>query len=43
MADTALGKGLDGQGYIAREGSLALVCDDFRPGVAAARDPQLDV
>ncbi|MGW7301095.1 nucleotidyltransferase domain-containing protein [Streptomyces sp. NPDC054829] len=43
MADTALGKGLDGQGYIEREGSLALVSDDFRPVVAAARDRLLDV
>ncbi|MFJ9740003.1 nucleotidyltransferase [Streptomyces sp. NPDC101166] len=31
-------RGLDPQGYIAREGSLARVPDAFRPVVAAARD-----
>ncbi|MEU9287254.1 nucleotidyltransferase domain-containing protein [Streptomyces sp. NPDC048275] len=36
-------KGLDGQGYIAREGSLGLIPREFRPVVAAARDRLLDV
>ncbi|WP_251094344.1 nucleotidyltransferase domain-containing protein [Streptomyces sp. Caat 7-52] len=38
MADTAHRPGLDAQGFIAREGSLARVPDVFRPVVAAARD-----
>ncbi|MCL8013848.1 nucleotidyltransferase domain-containing protein [Streptomyces sp. AS02] len=38
MAETARRRGLDAQGYIAREGSLARVPDAFRPVVAAARD-----
>ena len=36
-------KGLDAQGYIAREGALGLIAPDFRPVVAAARDRLLDV
>ncbi|MEU6139982.1 nucleotidyltransferase domain-containing protein [Streptomyces sp. NPDC047081] len=36
-------RGLDPQGYIEREGSLARVPRDFRPVVAAARDRLLDV
>ncbi|MFJ4713174.1 nucleotidyltransferase domain-containing protein [Streptomyces sp. NPDC088785] len=36
-------RGLDAQGYIAREGSLGRVRDPFRPVVAAARDRLLDV
>ncbi|MGY0017628.1 nucleotidyltransferase domain-containing protein [Streptomyces sp. cg35] len=36
-------RGLDPQGYIAREGSLARVAAPFRPVVAAARDRLLDV
>ncbi|NEB76258.1 nucleotidyltransferase [Streptomyces sp. SID14478] len=36
-------RGLDPQGYIAREGSLARVQEPFRPVVAAARDRLLDV
>ncbi|MEW2410641.1 nucleotidyltransferase domain-containing protein [Streptomyces griseoviridis] len=35
-------RGLDAQGYIAREGSLARVPDAFRPAVASARDRVLD-
>ena len=35
--------GLDGQGLIAREGSLARVPHDFRPVVAAARDRTADI
>ncbi|MYW70362.1 nucleotidyltransferase [Streptomyces sp. SID8379] len=36
-------RGLDAQGYIAREGSLGRVEEPFRPVVAAARDRLLDV
>jgi hypothetical protein len=43
MAGTAPSRGLDDQGYIAREGSLARVPNAFRPVVAAARDRLLDV
>ncbi|MFJ7075705.1 nucleotidyltransferase domain-containing protein [Streptomyces sp. NPDC098781] len=43
MAETVPRRGLDAQGYIAREGSLGLVPRDFRPVVAAARDRVLDV
>ncbi|MGC9543557.1 nucleotidyltransferase domain-containing protein [Streptomyces sp. UG1] len=38
MAGTVQGRGLDAQGYIAREGSLGLVPRGFRHIVAAARD-----
>ncbi|MFD9390158.1 nucleotidyltransferase [Streptomyces sp. NPDC060000] len=38
MAETAPSRGLDSQGHIAREGSLACVAHDFRPVVAAARE-----
>ncbi|MFB7505377.1 nucleotidyltransferase domain-containing protein [Streptomyces broussonetiae] len=38
MADTTRRPGLDAQGFIAREGSLARVPDAFGPVVAAARD-----
>ncbi|MFI5872406.1 nucleotidyltransferase domain-containing protein [Streptomyces sp. NPDC051445] len=38
MAETLLSRGLDAQGHIAREGSLARVGHDFRPVVAAARN-----
>jgi predicted nucleotidyltransferase len=38
MAETIRRPGLDPQGFIAREGSLARVPDAFRPAVAAARD-----
>ncbi|MFD8568705.1 nucleotidyltransferase domain-containing protein [Streptomyces sp. NPDC059639] len=41
MADP--NRGLDAQGYIAREGSLGRVQEPFRPVVAAARDRLLDV
>lgn len=43
MAETVPRRGLDPQGYIAREGSLARVPHDFRPVVAAARDGILDL
>ncbi|WP_425246033.1 nucleotidyltransferase domain-containing protein [Streptomyces sp. NEAU-NA10] len=43
MTETAHHRGLDAQGYIAREGSLARVPHAFRPVVAAARDRVLDV
>lgn len=43
MAETVLRKGLDIQGYIEREGSLARVPPAFRPVVAVARDRLLDV
>ncbi|WP_369171181.1 nucleotidyltransferase [Streptomyces sp. R28] len=43
MAETAPCRGLDAQGYIAREGSLARVPHDFRPVVATARDRLVDV
>ncbi|MEU6373361.1 nucleotidyltransferase domain-containing protein [Streptomyces sp. NPDC046909] len=43
MAETVPRKGLDPQGYIAREGSLARVPHAFRPVVAVARDRLLDV
>ncbi|MGQ4414795.1 nucleotidyltransferase [Streptomyces sp. SAS_269] len=38
MPDTVRRPGLDAQGYLVREGSLARVPDVFRPVVAAARD-----
>lgn len=38
MAETVLARGLDAQGYIAREGSLGHVPRPFLPVVAAARD-----
>ncbi|MFD9096255.1 nucleotidyltransferase domain-containing protein [Streptomyces collinus] len=43
MAETVCRPGLDAQGFIEREGSLALVPDVFRPVVAAARDRLLDL
>ncbi|CAM5536568.1 MULTISPECIES: nucleotidyltransferase domain-containing protein [Streptomyces] len=43
MTETVPRRGLDDQGYIAREGALGLVASDFRPVVAAARDRLLDV
>ncbi|WP_406199347.1 nucleotidyltransferase domain-containing protein [Streptomyces sp. NBC_01017] len=43
MAETVLRRGLDAQGYIAREGALGRVPHAFRPVVAAARDRLLDV
>ncbi|KMS69233.1 nucleotidyltransferase [Streptomyces viridochromogenes] len=43
MAETVLHRGLDAQGYIAREGSLGRVPRPFRPVVAAARHRLLDV
>ncbi|KUL46772.1 nucleotidyltransferase domain-containing protein [Streptomyces regalis] len=43
MAEIAVRRGLDAQGYIAREGSLARITHDFRPVVATARDRLLDV
>ncbi|MFE0731081.1 nucleotidyltransferase [Streptomyces antibioticus] len=43
MTDTAAVRGLDAQGYIAREGSLARVPAAFRPVVAAARDRLTDL
>ncbi|MDT9699515.1 nucleotidyltransferase domain-containing protein [Streptomyces sp. P17] len=43
MAGTLPRQGLDAQGCIEREGSLARVPHDFRPVVAAARDRLLDV
>ncbi|WP_416970617.1 nucleotidyltransferase domain-containing protein [Streptomyces sp. 4F14] len=43
MAETVPHRGLDAQGRIAREGSLARVRHDFRPVVAAARDGILDL
>ncbi|MGV9452145.1 nucleotidyltransferase domain-containing protein [Streptomyces sp. NPDC003635] len=42
MAGTRHSRGLDAQGYIEREGSLARVAHDFRPVVTAARDRLLD-
>ncbi|MFJ8334521.1 nucleotidyltransferase domain-containing protein [Streptomyces sp. NPDC094437] len=42
MAEKAPSRGLDAQGYIAREGSLARVPSTFRPVVALARDRLLD-
>ena len=42
MSENVLPKGLDPQGYIEREGSLARVPHVFRPVVAAARDRLLD-
>ncbi|MGJ5897936.1 nucleotidyltransferase [Streptomyces niveiscabiei] len=41
MAETVPHRGLDAQGRIAREGSLARVQHEFRPVVAAARDAVL--
>ncbi|MGW0206327.1 nucleotidyltransferase domain-containing protein [Streptomyces sp. NPDC003233] len=43
MAETIRRPGLDDQGFIAREGSLARVPAAFRPVVAIARDRLLDV
>ncbi|MEU7421863.1 nucleotidyltransferase domain-containing protein [Streptomyces antibioticus] len=43
MTDTAAVRGLDAQGYIAREGSLARVPVAFRPVVAAARERLTDL
>ncbi|MER6560747.1 nucleotidyltransferase domain-containing protein [Streptomyces sp. NPDC001027] len=43
MAETLPSRGLDAQGYIAREGSLTRVPTAFRPVVAGARDGILDV
>ncbi|MEU6774205.1 nucleotidyltransferase domain-containing protein [Streptomyces sp. NPDC046759] len=43
MPETIRRPGLDDQGFIAREGSLARVPVAFRPVVAAARDRLLDV
>ncbi|MEU1181220.1 nucleotidyltransferase domain-containing protein [Streptomyces sp. NPDC005820] len=43
MAETVPLRGLDPQGYIAREGSLARVPHGFRPLVAASRDGILDL
>ncbi|MFF4832639.1 nucleotidyltransferase domain-containing protein [Streptomyces sp. NPDC001315] len=43
MTETVRRPGLDAQGYITREGSLARVPSDYRPVVAAARDRLLDV
>ncbi|GAA3147353.1 hypothetical protein GCM10010521_38260 [Streptomyces rameus] len=43
MAETVRRRGLDAQGFIEREGSLARVPDAFRPVVAAARDRIPDV
>ncbi|WP_314224958.1 nucleotidyltransferase domain-containing protein [Streptomyces zaehneri] len=38
MTEAVSSRGLDSQGHIAREGSLARVADAFRPVVVAARD-----
>ncbi|MBZ3906958.1 nucleotidyltransferase domain-containing protein [Streptomyces griseiscabiei] len=43
MAGTGSSRGLDGQGFIEREGAVGRVGDDFRPVVAAARDRVLNV
>lgn len=43
MSEKVPSRGLDPQGYIAREGALARVPHDFRPVVAAARDRVLDL
>jgi uncharacterized protein len=43
MAETVPSRGLDSQGRIVREGSLARVTHAFRPVVAAARDRILDL
>ncbi|GAA3801143.1 nucleotidyltransferase domain-containing protein [Streptomyces coacervatus] len=43
MSENATSRGLDPQGYIEREGSLACVSHAFRPVVAAARDRLLEV
>ncbi|MCD9875300.1 nucleotidyltransferase domain-containing protein [Streptomyces guryensis] len=43
MSENASSRGLDPQGYIAREGSLARVPHAFRAVVAAARDRLLEV
>ncbi|WP_405870609.1 MULTISPECIES: nucleotidyltransferase domain-containing protein [unclassified Streptomyces] len=43
MSENSPSKGLDPQGCIEREGSLALVPDAFRPVVTAARDRLLDL
>ncbi|MGA4840498.1 nucleotidyltransferase domain-containing protein [Streptomyces sp. G45] len=40
---TTASRGLDSQGYIAREGALGRIQDAFRPAVAAARDQVADV
>ncbi|MGW2886746.1 nucleotidyltransferase domain-containing protein [Streptomyces griseoruber] len=43
MAETIPPRGLDAQGFLAREGSLARVPHTFRPVVAAARDGILEL
>ncbi|MFI7401788.1 nucleotidyltransferase domain-containing protein [Streptomyces sp. NPDC049541] len=43
MSGNATSRGLDAQGFIEREGSLARVPHAFRPVVAAARDGLLEV
>ncbi|WP_200307424.1 nucleotidyltransferase domain-containing protein [Streptomyces adelaidensis] len=43
MAETGRRRGLDGRGYIEREGALGRVVEVFRPVVAAARDGVLSV
>ncbi|MGW1069021.1 nucleotidyltransferase domain-containing protein [Streptomyces aureus] len=43
MTAQGRGRGLDAEGYIEREGSLARVPEAFRPVVAAARDRLRDV
>ncbi|WP_340377263.1 nucleotidyltransferase domain-containing protein [Streptomyces sp. SS7] len=43
MAETIPPRGLDAQGYLLREGSLARVTNPFRPVVAAARDGLLEL
>lgn len=43
MSENVPSRGLDSQGYIEREGSLAHVPHAFRPVVAVARDRLLDV
>ncbi|MCF3134533.1 nucleotidyltransferase domain-containing protein [Streptomyces olivochromogenes] len=43
MIQNAPSRGLDEDGFLQREGSLARVPDDFRPVVAAARERLLDV
>jgi uncharacterized protein len=43
MSETGPSRGLDAQGYLEREGSLACVPHAFRPVVAVARDRVLEV
>ena len=43
MAENVRRRGLDPQGFIAREGSLGRTAHAFRPAVAAARDRLLDL